>query len=220
VISVEIFSDIVCPWCYIGSRRFATAVDALRADPSFPAIESVYRPFQLDPSAPRSPGEPVADVYARKFGGPERAAQMIASVTEAAAGVGLEFHLDRAVRANTGEAHRLSSAVLAELGPARQATLQQRLMQAYFTDGDDVGEPDVLVRCAVDAGVPEETARRIVGSDEGSSDLLDGLWRTDQYGITSVPTYVFNGAFSLPGAQDPAVFERALRRVAERGVGA
>ena len=106
---VEVWSDVVCPWCYIGKRRFAAAVGDARRRPgrSTPTIEVVYRPFQLDPNAPPGTTMPVAEAYARKFGGPEQAAAIIDNITAIAAAEGLEFHLDRAQRANTRDAHRL-----------------------------------------------------------------------------------------------------------------
>ena len=117
-IRVEVWSDVVCPWCYIGKRRIEQALAALRDDPDFTDdIELVYRPFQLDPNARRGISEPVADAYARKFGGPEQAAAVIARVTAAAADAGIEFHLERAQRANTADAHRLLWWALSVAGP-------------------------------------------------------------------------------------------------------
>ena len=105
---IEVWSDIVCPWCYIGKRRLERALTTLAGDPAFGvAVDVVYRPFQLDATAPLRRSEPAVDAYARKFGGVERARAMIEHVTRIAAEEGLEFRLDRARRANTADAHRL-----------------------------------------------------------------------------------------------------------------
>src|SRR6187431_3514883 len=101
---VEIWSDVVCPWCYIGKRRFERAVAEVADDIE---VRAVYRPYQLDPSAPRGASVPVVEAYARKFGGPERAEQILDHVTRIAADDGIEFRMDRALRANTLLAHRL-----------------------------------------------------------------------------------------------------------------
>src|SRR4051812_22921151 len=105
---VEVWSDVVCPWCYIGKRRFSAAPAELAADPAFGEdVEGAYRPYQLDPKAPPGTAMPVVDAYARKFGGYERAEQIIDPLTTTAAEDGLEFHLEQAQRANTRDAHRL-----------------------------------------------------------------------------------------------------------------
>ncbi len=100
---IEIYSDVVCPWCYIAKRKFEMALEQF---PRRDEVEVVWRPYQLDPRAPRTPS-PVADAYAKKFGGPEQASRIIDKVTEVAAEVGVEFRMDRALRANTFDAHRV-----------------------------------------------------------------------------------------------------------------
>lgn len=214
-IDVEVFSDVVCPWCFIGKRRFERALDALSGDPDFPGVDVVYRPFQLDPHAP-TVGEPVLDAYARKFGGPERAAEVVDRVTAVAAEDGLEFRLDRAKRANTADAHRLLWWALHTAGPAIQHDLNEQLMLAYFTDGDDIGDHDVLVdraaRCGLDAGA----ARAMLTDEDGVEALAVGVRRATELGISAVPTFVVDGTWSIPGAQDADTFERLLRRIADK----
>src|SRR6266508_2419338 len=153
-IHVDVWSDVVCPWCFIGKRRLERALDSLRDDPTFDVdVEVVYRPFQLDPRARLGVAEPLADAYTRKFGGPEQAAAMIERVTTVAAAEGLEFHLDRALRANTADAHRLLWWVLGEDGPSTQSALKEALMLAYFTEGASIGDHDVLVERARQCGL-------------------------------------------------------------------
>src|SRR6478672_8605700 len=130
---IEIWSDVVCPWCYIGKRRFE---EALREFEHADEVEVRWRPFQLDPRAPSTP-TPVLDAYARKFGGPEQARMIVDRITAVAAEVGLDFHLDIAQRGNTFDAHRLLWLVRDD--PSLQGALKERLMRAYFVDGADIG---------------------------------------------------------------------------------
>ena len=216
-IRVEVWSDVVCPWCYIGKRRIEHALATLRADPSFTAdIDLVYRPFQLDPNARRGISEPLADAYARKFGGPEQASAVMERVTAAAAEDGIEFHLERAQRANTADAHRLLWWALSADGPAAQAALKESLMQAYFVDGQNIGDDRVLVALAAQCGLDADAAREVLETEDGVEALAVGLRRAAEMGITAVPTYVIDGQWSIPGAQDAAVFEQVFRRLAAR----
>ena len=216
---IEIWSDVVCPWCYIGKRRFETALAAVAASRDVSSIEVVYRPYQLDPTAPIGVSEPVSVAYAKKFGGPERAAELMDNVTRIAADDGIEFRMDNAVRANTLLAHRLlwfadqMGDEMAADGHATQRALKERLMQAYFTDGDDVGDADVLVRCAAEIGLDEAAVQAFLQSDDGVGEVMESLAGAAANGITAVPTYVINGQWAVPGAQDPAVFERVLNRL-------
>jgi len=216
-ITVEVWSDIVCPWCSIGKRRLERAVAALSDNPTFtPDILVLYRPFQLDPRAPLGAAEPLADAYARKFGGPDQAAAMIERATSMAAVEGLEFHLERALRANTADAHRLLWWALGERGAAMQGALKELLMLAYFTEGANVGDHDVLVDRAARCGLDEGAARSFLASEDGVEALAVGLERAADIGITAVPTYVIDGQWTVPGAPDSDVFEQAFRRVAVR----
>jgi predicted DsbA family dithiol-disulfide isomerase len=206
---VEIYSDVVCPWCYIGKRRFE---DALSRFEGRDDVTVVWRPFQLDPHAPTTP-TPVADAYARKFGGPEQAGRMIERVTTTAAGDGLEFRLDIAQRANTFDAHRLIDYAARH---GRQGAMKERLLQAYFVDGLDVADPSVLAGLAADAGLDAEDVRRFLASDERQAELREELMQGLERGVTAVPTFVFENTWAVPGAQDAETMLRVLRTVAER----
>jgi predicted DsbA family dithiol-disulfide isomerase len=217
VVHVEIWSDIVCPWCYIGKRRFETAVAELDGEL---VVDVVYRPFQLDPTASPGSSMPVAEAYARKFGGPEQAKVVIDRVTAMAHEAGIEFRMDRALRANTLLAHRLMW--LAEPPcPIPQAALKERLLQAYFIDGLDIGDPDVLADCAADVGFDRDEIVRFLDGDVGSTEVAALLREAHDAGITAVPTYVIDRRWAIPGAQDPDVFVQVLRRLAakKRGEG-
>jgi predicted DsbA family dithiol-disulfide isomerase len=213
---IEVYSDVVCPWCYIGKRRLDRALTTLDAEPGFPGADVFYRPFQLDPHAPRGRAEPVLDVYARKFGGRERAVEIVAKMTEVARAEGLEFHLDRAVRPNTADAHRLLWWALSTVGADTQHALNEQLMTAYFTDGADVGDVDVLVDRAARCGLDPEAAREVLIDEEGVEALAVALRNAADLGITAVPTFVVNSRWSIPGARDSESFVEVLRRASSR----
>jgi predicted DsbA family dithiol-disulfide isomerase len=206
-VNVEIWSDVVCPWCYIGKRRFETAVEQLKDEAD---IEIVFRPYQLDPTASPGKSAPVKDAYAKKFGGPERAEQIIGHVTSVAAEEGLEFHMEKALRANTLLAHRLLW--LAEAS-GHQYALKERLLQAYFVDGLDVGDPEVLADCAAEVGMPREGALAFLQSDDGVAEVQQQLRFAAEAEITAVPTFVIDGRWAVPGAQDPDTFVTVIRRL-------
>ena len=132
---------------------------------------------------------------------------------------GLTFHLDRAQRANTRDAHRLLWYAEQHGPPAAQDDVKERLLAAYFVEGRDVSDPDVLVDAAAGAGLDADDVRRFLASDEGVTELAEALAFARDAGITAVPTYVIDNRWSIPGAQDPAVFVQVLTRLAERRAG-
>lgn len=208
---VEIWSDVVCPWCYIGKRRWEKGLADFRAQHPDVEVEVAYRSFQLDPHAPQGPGLPVIEGYEKKFGGPERAREIIDHVTAEAAGEGLDFNMDIAVRANTLLSHRLL--VLAE-AEGVQLALKERLMQAYFIEGESLGVADNLVRYATEVGIDAEQARAWLDGDAGKAEVLSHLEFAGQAGITSVPTFVFDRQTGVPGAQPAEVFTQVLEQLA------
>jgi predicted DsbA family dithiol-disulfide isomerase len=216
-VTVDIYSDVVCPWCYIGKRRFEAGLAEATADGDLGVdFDIAFRPFQLDPTAAPGTTGPVLDAYAKKFGGPERAEQIIGHVTRTAAADGLEFRMDRAQRANTLLAHRLIWWAGRPASPVSQDAMKERLLQAYFMDGVNVGDVEVLADCAADIGVDRGDAISFLESSEGTDEVAADLDRARDSGITAVPTYVFNDQWAVPGAQDPATFAKVLRRMAER----
>jgi predicted DsbA family dithiol-disulfide isomerase len=211
-VDVDVWSDVVCPWCYIGKRRFERAVEELLGEID---VRITYRPFQLDPSAP-TVGTPVVDAYARKFGGVERAEQIIHHVSRVAAEEGVEFHMDRALRANTFDAHRL---LWLSEATGHQAALKQRLLEAYFEEGLDVGDRDVLADCAADVGLDRAGVREFLDSDDGADQVRALVSAALEAEITAVPTYVITAGsarWAVPGAQDSDTFVQVMRRVAAR----
>ena len=215
---VEIWSDVVCPWCYIGKKRFETALENLAAEGIAIDIDIVFRPFQLDPRAPINSTSPVIEGYAKKFGGIEQAEKIIGHVTAAAADSGITFNMGEALRANTLGAHRLLYLALQHHGSDVQNRVKQALLESYFTNGRDIGTHEVLIEAATSAGIPLATAEAYVNSHDGDAEVRHDIMRAGDLGITAVPTFVFDGKWSVPGAQDVAVFENVLRRLSSRAL--
>jgi predicted DsbA family dithiol-disulfide isomerase len=215
---VEIWSDVVCPWCYIGKKRFEDAVQSLADEGTELDLEVTFRPFQLDPSAPVGGASPVAEAYAKKFGGPEKAEKILAHVTRVAAETGITFNMDKAVRANTLRAHRMMHLALVHHGPVAQRAMKQHLLEAYFTNGENVADDDVLLAAAAAAGIPRDTAVTWLDSDEGDAEVRRDIVEAGDLGITAVPTFVIDGKWAIPGAQDVDVFVRALRRMHDKSL--
>lgn len=217
-VTVQVWSDVVCPWCYIGKRRFAAGLDQAReelaADGVDVRFDVSYHPYQLDPTASPGRSGPVIDAYAAKFGGRERAEAIIANVTATAAEVGLEFRMDRALRANTLLAHRLIWLAARPDSPVAQDAMKERLLAAYFHDGLDIGDPDTLAGCAADVGLDRDHVREFLDSDRGTDEVAAELAVAREQGITAVPTYVIDGRWAIPGAQEPETFARVLHKLA------
>ena len=212
-IRVEIWSDVVCPWCYIGKRRFEAAAEQLAGEID---LDVSYRPYQLDPRATPGTTQPVFDAYARKFGGPDQAQAVIDRVTEAAAGDGLEFRMDLALRANTLLAHRLLWWAEEDDAPFDQHELKERLLRAYFIEGVDIGDPEALADLSAEVGADRDAVLAFLDTERGRDEVAQSLNAAADHGITGVPTYVVNGQWAIPGAQDPDTFVNVLRRLNDK----
>ena len=215
VLRVDVWSDVVCPWCYIGKRRVERAVAEVAADID---VRITYWPFQLDPTAPIV-GTPVVDAYARKFGSRERAQQIIAHVTRPAADEGIQFHMERALWANTFDAHRL---LWFSEATGQQSALQQRLLEAHFEQGLDVADREVLTACATDVGFDATAARAFLDSHHGAAQVRTLLATAAEAEITGAPTYVITAGdyrWAVPGAQDSETLVHVMRRLAARADG-
>ena len=212
-VRVEIWSDVICPWCYIGKRRFDTAVANLRARGIEDAIEVTFRSYQLDPRAPLDEASPAKDAYAKKFGGTEAAEKILHHVTSVAAQDGITFHMDIAQRANTLHAHRALHYALQHYGAHTQAAFKDALLQAYFTDGKNVGDISILCECAATVGIDADALSRWLHSDEGHNEVAFDIQQAALRDITAVPSFVINDQFLIPGAQDVQVFENILEKI-------
>jgi predicted DsbA family dithiol-disulfide isomerase len=198
---VEIFSDVVCPWCAVGKRRFENALGRF-AHPE--EIEVVWRSFELDPQAPVRREGDNAQRLADKYGMTrQQAVAMQEKMTEMAAAEGLDFHFDRMQPGNTFDAHRLLHLAL-EQGPAVQGALKERLLVAYFSEGAPIGEPATLVRLAVDVGLDARACTGVLASDRYVREVRADEQEAHDLGVTGVPFFVVDSKFAIPGAQDPA----------------
>ena len=207
---VEIWSDVVCPWCYIGKRRFEKAVAG------FPhPVEVVYRSFELDPSAPVGGGHTTLDALARKYGGAERVAAMQERVREQAAGEGLDLKLAETLHVNTVDAHRVLHLALAEGGAEQQARLKEALMATYFEDVRDVSDHAVLREVAVAAGLDGARVDEVLASDEYADEVRADVAQAAAYGANGVPFFVLEGQYAVSGAQPTEVMSQVLQQVWE-----
>ena len=206
-VHIEIWSDIVCPWCYIGKRRLDEALRGFDGH-----VDVVFRSFQLDASPVPEP-RPLIEALAVKFGGTARAEQMAGTVTAAAAADGLTLNFDRAIAANTFDAHRLI-AWAADHG--RQLDMVEALHRAHFTDGVDLGSHSALAAVAGSIGLDEAEAGRFLDGTAGTDRVVADLAEARELGISSVPTFVIAGKYAVQGAQDAATLRGALQEVARR----
>ena len=206
-LTVEIWSDVVCPWCYIGKRRFEAA---LARFPHRDEVEVTYRSFELDPDAPaRHPGSG-AERLAEKYGvSVEEAQAMNARVTGVAAEDGLDYHLDVARGGNTLDAHRMLHLAAAH---RVQAEAKERLMRAYFTEGEPISDADTLARLVASVGVPEDEAREALSGDRFVAEVRDEEQLGAQLGIRGVPFFVLDRRYGVSGAQSADVLLRALEQ--------
>ena len=205
---IDIYSDTVCPWCYLGKRRFELAV---AARPQYePRV--TWRPFELNPDLPAE-GADRAAYLAAKMGSPERVAQAHEELKRQGAASGIEFRFDLIERVpNTRRSHLLM-AHAARCG--RQTVVMDRVMRAYFEEGCDIGDTEVLVRLGVEAGLAEHETRRTLVLRAGQDGVIAAGRHAAVLGITGVPTFIFDGQYSISGAQDVGTLARVLDQVAD-----
>ena len=204
---IEIWSDVVCPWCYIGKRRMENAVAAYPGD-----VTLTYRAYQLDASPVQEP-QPLLDALAAKFGGPAQVTAMTSRVTEIAAADGLALDFSRAIAANTFDTHRLIRWADAH---GRQAEMLEAAHRAHFTDGADLNSHDALAALATDVGLDAASARAYLASSDGADEVRAEFAAARELGVSSVPTFVLAGKYAVVGAQDTATLVAALEQVARR----
>jgi predicted DsbA family dithiol-disulfide isomerase len=210
---IEIWSDVVCPWCYVGKRRLEHALAGFEHRDD---VEVVFRSFELDPTAPRHGLEPTTTVLARKYGRSEaEMRQMQEQLIELAAAEGLAFRLFDNVHTNTVDAHRLLHLALETGGPALQRELKESLLSAYFEQARDVGDHDVLAAVAVEAGLDEARVRAVLETEEYADEVAADVAQARAYGATGVPFFVIDQKYGVSGAQPAEVFGEVLTRAWE-----
>lgn len=199
---IDMWSDVVCPWCYIGETRFERALERFGGD-----VTIRRHPFQLDPEAP-IPGVPARERYEKKFG--DEAEAILDRVTAEAANEGLRFDFDIARTANTLDAHR---ALAFAGGRGKETQLSHLLFAAYFTDGLDISDRTLLAELGERAGLDRAELAAYLESDAGVDALRRELVAAFESGITAVPSFVFNGEFLVPGAVDTETFLRIFEQM-------
>lgn len=205
---VDIWSDIACPWCFIGKRRLERAL----ADfPHREQVDVVWHAFELDPAAPAVSPVSLRDGLARKYGRtPEQAQEMLDHMTHIAAGEGLEYHFERAQPTNTFLAHQLIH-LAAERG--LQDSMKERLLRAYLSEGEFLGDPEVLVRLAQDVGLNADEVRAALEGGQYAQAVRQDEAQARALGISGVPFFVLGGKYGVSGAQPAEVLRAALEQV-------
>jgi predicted DsbA family dithiol-disulfide isomerase len=217
-VKVDIWSDVACPWCYVGKRRFETALARL-ADAGFEhPVEIEYHSFELAPDTPVDFDGTEVDFLAGHKGMPRaQVEQMLAQMTELAAGEGLAYDFDALRHTKTLTAHELLHHAKAH---GRQVEMKERLLKAYFEEGRHVGRVDVLADLAAEVGL--DRADTVAALEDGryADDVRADVEQARAYGITGVPFFVVDGRYGVSGAQDPAVFVQVLEQAAAEAAAA
>ena len=213
---VDVWSDVVCPWCFLGKRRLERALSSLGwAD----EVTVRWRAFQLDPSASSQPGD-LRVAIERKYG-PGAFDSMNRRLSALGSVEGITYRFDRAQRVNTFDAHRLLEWTWAESGSGVQDALKERLFRAYFEEGENVADHDALVRLAAEAGADEARARRVLVGDRFAAEVEADRAIAAERQFTGVPAFVIEDRMLIPGAQEVetmvAVLERARERLSAAG---
>jgi predicted DsbA family dithiol-disulfide isomerase len=205
-VNVEIWSDIACPWCFIGKRRFEEALAQFEhAD----QVQVTWRSFELDPEAPQERTGDRAARLAEKYGMTiERARELEQGLVATAAGEGLEFRFDIARSGSTFDAHRIVH-LAAEHG--LQDAMKERLLRAYFGEGELVGDAETLLRLAVEVGLPSEEVSQTLAGERFAEEVRDDEQTARRLGVSAVPTFVIDRALGASGAQPPAELLELLR---------
>jgi predicted DsbA family dithiol-disulfide isomerase len=207
---IEIWSDVVCPWCYIGKRRLEKALTTFEHGDD---VEIVWRSFQLDPAAPRVPVETVAEALGRKYGGgPDAGRKMVDQVEAVAAEEGLLFRHHQSLRVNTVDAHRVLHLALETSGPQLQGRLKEALLSAYFVETQNVADHDTLLRIAAGVGLDEVHVKEVLGGDQYADAVEADIREAASLGATGVPFFVIDRKYGVSGAQPSETFTQVLER--------
>ena len=208
-ISIDIWSDIACPWCYIGKRNLEAGLAATAADEDAPQVNITFHSFELAPDTPVDFEGTEIDFLAGHKGMPrEQVQQMLSHVTGVAADAGLQYRFDLLQHTNTVKAHELLHFAKAK---GMQHEMEERLMSAYFTEGKHVGRVDDLVALAAEVGLDADEAREALENDVYLDAVRQDQAQARAYGIQGVPFFVIDGQYGISGAQPPAAFENVLR---------
>lgn len=206
-IKIDIVSDVVCPWCYIGKRRIEKAIDKLKDQFEF---EISYLPFELNAQVPKE-GLDQKEYLSNKFGGGDRFTQLTQHVTSVAATEGLKFDFNKQkVMPNTRDAHRIIWLAKQE---GKQLAVKEAFMKAYFEEGIDLSNPKNLIAISVACGLSEEKVTALLRTDEGLKEVIATEKLNVQRGVSGVPLYIINDQYGISGAQPTEVFIQALTQI-------
>ncbi|GAA1582822.1 DsbA family oxidoreductase [Actinoplanes couchii] len=209
-ISIDVWSDVVCPWCYIGKRRLETALDRFDGD-----VTVAWHSYQLDPSIPQGQREPVGEMLAKKIGAPaSQVRAMTHQVTQLAEAEGLTYDLGSAISVNTRDAHRVAH-LAGQHGLGTE--MHEALLKAHLCDAAVVDDPEVLVKLAAGVGVPETEAAEALAGDKFAAEVDTDIRTARQLGISGVPFFLINQKYGISGAQSADAFLGALRKVQAEG---
>lgn len=207
---VEIWSDVVCPFCYIGKRKFEKALEGFEAKDK---VEIEWRSFQLHPDLEYVPGQSVHEYLGKRKGTTAaEGKRMNDAMTTMAKEVGLEYDFDKAIINNTFNAHRLLH-FAKEKG--LQSEMKERLFKAYYTEGKNTGDMETLALLGEEVGLQAEAIRTVLQSDQYAQDVLLDQYKAQQLGINGVPFFVFNNKYGVSGAQPSEIFAQVLEKVWE-----
>jgi predicted DsbA family dithiol-disulfide isomerase len=210
-VRIDIWSDVVCPWCYLGKRRFERALADV---PWRDEVVVRWRAYQLDPTSTREPGDLRASIE-RKYG-PGAFEGMVRRLGELGAPEGIEYRFDRALRVNTLDAHRLVAWAFAAGGAAAQDEVVERLFRAYFEEGANVADPGSLTAVAAAAGLDEPEAAEVLASGRFADEVRGDLEGARDRELTGVPAFVIEDRLLIPGAQEAETFVAVLERARQR----
>jgi predicted DsbA family dithiol-disulfide isomerase len=207
---IDVYSDMVCPWCRIGKKNMSDAIEAWN-ETTGQTVEVSYHAYQLDPKLPPE-GLPFNNVMEKKMGGAERFRPMLQRVTDAGAAVGVTFHFDKVERMpNTVLAHRITALLPEE----DEVHWIDAVMKAYFEDGRDIAKLDVLLQIASELGLDAEEARRLLEAGEGLDAIKQDQATAQALGISGVPFFIINNKYALSGAYPSAQFLEAFRKISQ-----
>lgn len=207
---VEIWSDIGCPFCYIGKQNFEAGVKDFAGKDD---LEVVYKSFRLDPTADKEPEGSMAELLAKKYDKSVKEAEIMNSqVADAAKAVGLEFNMDKVVPSNSMDAHRLVKLAEEE---GKESEAMDHLYKAYFTDGANVADTEALVRIGTDIGLDADKIREMLASDQYKEHVITDQNEANQLGAQGVPFFVIDRKYGVSGAQPPQAFKEALTKASE-----
>lgn len=213
-LAIDVVSDVVCPWCFIGKRNLDAALAAWRAERPDCEVAVRWRPFFLNPDTPEA-GEPYRPFLEKKFGGPEKLAEIWQQVGAAGRKAGIEFAFEKIeLRANTLAAHRLIDLAQRIGDAAAVGALVEALFAAQFLDGRHVGDRAVLAAVAGECGMDAEAVRRYLDGDEQAEAVRAGAEEARRLGINGVPFFIFDNRLAASGAQPPEALLGVMREAA------